>query len=527
MPARRRSFLIALFSAIGALVAGAAKAIFDYSAAPTTEKQSDFVFPTESAPEATVSFTPKTAEPSIPFAQRGGFVNDASHLNRTAIYGMAQPRNEDEIRQALGFARANGLKIVCAGERHSMGGQSLRHNGLLLDLRKMDCIMLDEQHKTVNVQSGARWWQIQEALDNRGFAVKAMQSINIFSVGGTLSVNAHGMDPDPGPIAPTVQSLRVMLHDGSVVRASASENPEIFRHVLGGYGLVGVILDADLDVSKNEMYALETSYMDFKEFPPFYQANVERNESVGLAFGRLSVAPASYLRETAMHIYRRTHFEGELPSLEPQKHEAITRLIVNLSKTGGAGRWLRWTMEKRVEPMLHSCATRNTAMVEPATCEVSRNEEMHDRMAYLQNRLPDTDILQEYFIAFARMPQFIDSLREIVQRNGANLLNVTIRIVHRDTVTALPYAKEDMFAFVLYFNVRFNERDNRLLEHTTSELIDAAYAAGGTFYLPYQLFYTKEQLRRAYPEVDAFFTIKTKYDPDASFSNKFYEKYGV
>ena len=98
-----------------------------------------------------------------------------------------------------------------------------------------------------------------------------MQSINIFSVGGTLSINAHGIDPMPGPIAPTVRSLRVMLSDGSIVQASPTENAELFRHVLGGYGLFGVILDVDLDIVDNEMYSRKTLYMNYTDFPRYYR----------------------------------------------------------------------------------------------------------------------------------------------------------------------------------------------------------------------------------------------------------------
>ena len=42
-----------------------------------------------------------------------------------------------------------------------------------------------------------------------------------------------------------------------------------------------------------------------------------------------------------------------------------------------------------------------------------------------------------------------------------------------------------------------------------------------------QLFYTKEQLKNCYPEVDDFFAAKKKYDPSGLFSNKFYEKYAI
>ena len=113
----------------------------------------------------------------------------------------------------------------------------------------------------------------------------------------------------------------------------------------------------------------------------------------------------------------------------------------------------------------------------------------------------------------------------MVRRSGANLLNVTIRTVHRDEVTALPYAKRDMFGFVLYFNVKFNERETEILRQTTRDLVDVAENSGGTYYLPYQLFYSPEQLRRAYPEIDQFFAMKRKYDPGELFSNRFYEKY--
>jgi hypothetical protein len=123
-------------------------------------------------------------------------------------------------------------------------------------------------------------------------------------------------------------------------------------------------------------------------------------------------------------------------------------------------------------------------MSQKEVCLVTRNEERYDDMAYLKNRLPDTDILQEYFIPYDRMPEFVDGLRGVVIRDQANLLNVTIRTVHKDEITALPYAKENMFGFVLYFNVKFNDRDNEILEKTTSDLIDVAQRAGAPTIFP-------------------------------------------
>jgi len=522
---RKRPLLRSFVLILALLIVFTARKIFEYSAAPDREKESNFIFPPN--PEQEKPTVLKIdALPTLEFTQKGGFINDASHMNRTAIYGVVRVKSEEDIRKALEFARTNHLKVTSAGQQHSMGGQAFSQDGLVLDLRDFNRIRLDKESRTVSVQSGVRWWQLQQLLDPEGLSVKSMQSINIFSVGGTLSVNAHGMDPSPGPVAPTVRSLRVMLGSGEIIRASPTENVDLFRHVLGGYGLFGVILDADLDVVPNEVYNLTTHYIDYRDFPGYYQSNVA-NDSTGLFFGRLSVAPRTFLRETMVHRYVRTDFHGPVPPMNQPTGAALPRFVINFSKTGGFGRWLRWTLEKNAEPRFHDCITRNQAMSQKDDCLVSRNSEMYDDMAYLKNRLPDADILQEYFIPFDRMPDFIDGLRDVVRTNGANLLNVTIRTVHQDRVTALPYAKQDMFAFVLYFNVKFNNRDNEALRKTTVDLINVAEKFGGTYYLPYQLYYSREQLQRAYPEIGEFFEAKKRYDPTGLFTNKFFEKYGT
>lgn len=524
---RLRPTILSVVLLTASFVVLGARKVFDYSAPPEKDKESDFVFPPDPEQGKLTVLLAEPNPPVIPFRQLGGFTNDASHLNRTAIYGIVEAKSEADVRNALQFARDHHLKVSCVGQQHSMGGQTFTRGGLLLDLKALNQIKLDKQHKRVNVQTGVRWWQLQQLLDREGLSVKSMQSINIFSIGGTLSVNAHGIDPLPGPVAPTVRTIRVMLGNGEVVEATPQQNSELFRHVLGGYGLFGVILDADLDVVDNEMYERRAVYMQHTDFPQYYQAEVENNPNLGLVFGRLSVSPQSYLRETVVHTYTKTPFNGSLPPLTPARHNALDRFVINLSKTGGAGRWVRWTLEKYAEPYLHTCLTRNQAMNRNDSCLVSRNEEMYDDMAYLRNRLKDADILQEYFLPYTRMPAFVDELRQVVRRNQANLLNVTIRAVHKDHVTALPYAKQDMFAFVLYFNVKFNDRDNEILRNTTKDLIGLSEKLGGTYYLPYQLFYSKEQLRAAYPEIDEFFAIKRKYDPTGLFTNKFYEKYGM
>jgi hypothetical protein len=59
------------------------------------------------------------------------------------------------------------------------------------------------------------------------------------------------------PIDSTVESFRLMLAVGKIVKCGRKENHELFSLVLGGYGLFGIILDADLRVVPNEKYRTE------------------------------------------------------------------------------------------------------------------------------------------------------------------------------------------------------------------------------------------------------------------------------
>jgi FAD/FMN-containing dehydrogenase len=204
----------------------------------------------------------------------------------------------------------------------------------------------------------------------------------------------------------------------------------------------------------------------------------------------------------------------------------LRRLVLNLSKQGPIFMSLKWWAEKNIEPLLEACSVnRNQAMKDGEACLVSRNEPMHDSVPYLKNNLAgETDILHEYFIPRRNFIPFIDRLRQILQENQTNLLNASVRVVHQEDV-ALNYAPTEMFSIVLYINQQADGPGNERMRQVTGELIDLTAEMDGRFFLPYQLHYTSEQLKRSYPEIEAFFAAKKRYDPDLILTNTFYEKY--
>ena len=78
---------------------------------------------------------------------------------------------------------------------------------------------------------------------------------------------------------------------------------------------------------------------------------------------------------------------------------------------------------------------------------------------------------------------------------------------------------------MLYYKQRSSGWADEESAQWTRRLIAAALANGGRSYLPYRLHATKEQFTRAYPEADAFATLKQKIDPRFRFRNRLWERY--
>ena len=501
------------------------------SADPVGQKDCPPVFAEYAATDSAqikVEIAPLSAGDLLKWEQKGGAINDISCLDRTPVYGIVRITSVDDIKNALQFARENKLKVSMAGVRHSMGGQAFYKNNLVLDMQSFNKIELNEEEKTITVQSGATWHDIQSFLHPK-YAVKAMQSTDIFTVGGSISVNAHGMDHLAGSVGSSIRSMSVMLEDGSIVNVSPEENAELFNLVVGGYGLFGVILEVDLEIVDNDIYQTERQIVSYKDFPEIFEKEILPDKNLGLFYGHLSTAKGSLLDEMIFYKYTKVDIgEAEVPALGEVSSIKLRRFVFNFSKLGTLPMNLKWYLEKKVEPMLESCTVvpRTQAMAEGEACFVSRNEPMHDSVKYINNNLKgETDILHEYFIPRDQFIPFVDGLRKIVQDYDVNLLNASVRVIHPEQ-NFLTYAPGEMYSIVLYINQPTTPEGNERMGVVTRELIDLTADVEGRFFLPYQLHYTPEQLQRSYPMIKDFFAAKKMYDPDGLFTNTFYEKYG-
>jgi len=447
-----------------------------------------------------------------------GMFDDASRLNLASVAEVFPvPEDPAEAEAQLGRllvrAKQEGLLVSIAGARHSMGGHTIAPDGIVVDMRPFDAMQLDAPNSLLSVQSGALWADIIPFLDARGLSVGVLQSDNSFSVGGSISVNCHGWVYGRPPIASSVESLRLMLADGSIRRCARDENVELFSLVLGGYGLFGVILDVVLRVVPNECYRLQPLVVPITEALATFEQKVVAGEDVRMFYGRMNVVPGEMFDEVVLNVL--THVpDAEIPALGPKGLEGLRRAVFRSSVESDYAKRMRWKAESSLQPFLSQSL-------------YSRNQLINEGVEVFANRSADsTYILHEYFVPEQALVAFVDLARAIITRHASNLINVTLRSVNEDTDTFLRYADQRMLAFVMLFNQRKTAQGESEMQSVTMELIDAARSVDGRYYLPYRLHASVEQFYDAYPMAAAFFAKKREYDPTELFQNQFYLRYG-
>jgi len=451
---------------------------------------------------------------SIHFAFAATDVNDVSRLNPVTVSKLFKIASLDDIMDAVAYARNHHLPIAIAGKRHSQGGHTAVAGGVVLDMSDYNKISwLSEQDKTLMVQSGATWAQIQHFINPNKLALSVMQSANIFSVGGSLGANIHGRDPRWGPIADSVVSFHLVLADGDEVEVSRSHNYRLFRAVLGGYGLLGVITEVTLKLSDNAWLNKIVTRLRYDEYIDHLATVL--SDKLALHYGRCSIAiNDDFFRDCiAVDYYQLQRGASDSP-LKDEQHVARNRYFFDLSRKYQWAKSLRWWLQGQL-------------LDKPGeTQDITRNNAMRPPIAFLSYYSDsDTDILQEYFVPLKNFNSFMDELRQILLQNQVNVLSMTLRYLKQNDVSYLNYAEHDAIAIVLYINVGMDESAQQHAQSWTRLIVDSVLNYNGSYYLTYQSYPSLAQFRRAYPEWRKFQRLKKRYDPDQLFQNGFYRKY--
>jgi len=436
------------------------------------------------------------------------------NINNNKIYDFASimsatpkliiiPESYNELQNILikNYNSKTPLKISLRGACYSHGGQTMNNDNICISLDKFKDINLTPDI-TVTVSAGVIWHDLITYLDDYNLSVAEMQSYCNFNICASISVNAHGRGIKYGTVGDSVTKLKCMLSNGDII--TVFPNEDIFKAIVGGYGGIAIILEATLKIDCNyKIKRIVEISNDFK----FDQNNKN------LIFYNTYVYPTNEKKYVNIYWVKTDDKLTITDRVKPINNFYFSNIFFE-------------QLVRRLTSMKYL-----RSLIEPDMLQeeeiVMRNYEMSLDVneLYMPLKYPTTAILQEYFIPIKKAHDFIPKFWKIIKDNGVNLLNLSIRFVKKTSTSILNYAKDDMFAFVLYLNVGNNSWSYDCLKEWTQQMIDVAINLSGTYYLPYLPLATKEQFRLSYPNYKEYLIIKKKYDNKNILSNLFIEEY--
>ncbi|RYE05145.1 MAG: FAD-binding oxidoreductase [Rickettsiaceae bacterium] len=430
-----------------------------------------------------------------------------NHIN------IPQKNNIQWMKATLLKAKADKVQISFIGSGHSQGGHNYVNEGIVLNLSNLDKIeRITDQ--IIRVQAGANWKKVIEFLNPLGLSVSIMQSDYDFTLGGTVSTNVHGWQANSKPMISSIEGFNLLTADGNLLYCSRDENYDLFKAVIGGYGLLGIIVDVDLKTVPNRSYISKQLVIKSSDFINSFTSTVKNNSEAKLFFARFSLHQSSFLQEVIIRVYEEYDNLHNSNSLKTFRYgEKVINRLFALTDNNSFLKRIRWKIE-------------TNKWISEKFKVLSRNQLLyHSTKLYNTDDLNKIDLLQEYFVPLKHFNKFTDFLRSMESEISPHLMNLTIRHVQEDDESILNYAKHEMICFVMFFRGSRTNEFNIALKHIAIKITDKALDLQGSYYLPYKPFQTREQFHRAYPKSRQFQHVKELFDPNKLFQNSFYQNY--
>jgi FAD/FMN-containing dehydrogenase len=474
----------------------------------------------------------------------GVLVNDVhSQLNPTRVARIVKPDSVESLAAEIARARAEHRSISIAGGRHAMGGQQFGDASVLIDTRSLSRVLhFDRDNGVVTVQAGIQWPELVKYLNDAQSATPqsaasqsltsqsdnpTMRSWGIWqkqtgadrlSLAGALACNAHGRGLNQKPIISQVRAFDIVDPSGRILTCSRTENAELFRLAIGGYGLFGVMTRIELQLRPRVKVRRVVELGEMHDIIERFEDRI----SDGYLYGDFQYATDSnrdsFLRRGIFSCYQPVPIDTPLTANPTRFNpEDWARLTFYAHKYKG-----------RAFQVYSDRYLKTSGQIYWADSQLSAAyvDNYHkDVDIAMKAKTPATEMISEIYVRRDQLNSFMEDARVSLRQHRANVVYGTVRLIEKDDESFLAWAKERYACVIFNLHVTHTAEGVDAAADAFRALIDLGIQHGGSYYLTYHRWARKDQVERCYPQIGEFLSKKKAFDPDELFQSTWYRHY--
>lgn len=460
-------------------------------------------------------------------APQGEWVNDIhSGLSATRVRAIHVPASPDELSAVIAMARRERRPVCIAGGRHSMGSQPFVTGGEMVDMRGLKRVLaFDRERGLIDVEAGIQWpdlfaylTSVQQGSPRPWTFAQKQTGADRLTLGGCLAANVHGRGLKMKPFIGDVESFTLVDARGVVRTCSRTENAELFRLAIGGYGLFGAIYSVKLRLVPRIKVERIVDIIDVADAQRLFDERIR----AGFVFGDFQYSTDAgsdtFMRNGVFSCYRPVAPEIPMPAEVRELSDSNWRALLYLAHADKAAAYKRYsdyyrsTSGQLYWSDLHQMSIYPDGYhveVDQATAAKSRGSEM----------------ITEIYVRRDSLATFFADARRDFLAHQVNVIYGTVRLIERDDESFLAWAREPYACTIFNLHIDHTREGMRLAQAAFQRLIDLGIKYGGSYYLTYHKWATRSQVAKCYPQFPQFLRLKRKYDPEERFQSEWYRYY--
>lgn len=461
-------------------------------------------------------------------AQPAGIVVDDIHsrLNPTRVHRVVEPASLEAVQSIVRLARRERKALCIAGGRHAMGAQPFATDGILIDTRKLDRVLaFDVERGLIEVESGIQWPQLASELASLqrgvvsrwGFSQKQTGADRL-TIGGCLSANVHGRGLTLPPFVGDVESFRLLDAQGQLVQCSRTQNAELFRLAIGGYGLFGLIYSVTLRLVRRRKVERVVEVRGVEGIEDAFAARIREGFLYGDFQYSIDDRSDDFLRRGVFSCYKPVADSTPMPEKQKQLAEHDWIDLLYLAHAGKAEAFKRYA-----DYYLSTNGQVYWSDEHQMSIYPDRYHLAVDRRLGAKQKA--SEVITEIYCEQTSLSRFMQEVREDARRNAVAIVYGTIRLIEQDRETYLAWAKKPYACVIFNLHVVHTPGGIRRAADAFRRLIDIGIKHGGSYYLTYHKYATRQQVETCYPEFAKFLQLKRHYDPEELFQSDWYRHY--